>query len=469
MAKKTIAEQVSAFEATRAAKAAKMEEIMEVSGEKGETLDDEQKQEYDRLADEVKSVDEHLGRLRVLEKSNISKAIELPRKIEDLASASSARDPIRITTHRRELEKGVRTVRLLRALYEAQGNYMYAADLAKQNEQWQAESPEVEGALREIIRQKTAVVPGDAATSAWAGTLVQYQYLASDFAEFLYPLTIIGRVPGMRRVPFKVRVPRQTSAATVSWVGEGKAKPLTSLAFDSVTLDYAKIAGIIPLTEELIRLSNPSAELIVRDSLASAIVKFMDSQFIDPTKAADDVSPASITNGLTAIVPSGTNAAAFRSDVNRLLDSFLTNNYQMGGAVWIMTQTNAMRLANMVNTLGQPEFPSVSMQGGSLLGIPIVASQNLPSTTGSPSEGWPIILLLANEVLLADDGAVTIDLSREASLQMETAPDSPPTASTVTVSLWQNNLVAVKAERFINWKLRRSTAVAYIQSAVYSG
>jgi HK97 family phage major capsid protein len=195
----------------------------------------------------------------------------------------------------------------------------------------------------------------------------------------------------------------------------------------------------------------------------------MDSQFIDPTKAADDVSPASITNGLTAIVPSGTNAAAFRSDVNRLLDSFLTNNYQMGGAVWIMTQTNAMRLANMVNTLGQPEFPSVSMQGGSLLGIPIVASQNLPSTTGSPSEGWPIILLLANEVLLADDGAVTIDLSREASLQMETAPDSPPTASTVTVSLWQNNLVAVKAERFINWKLRRSTAVAYIQSAVYSG
>lgn len=469
MARKTIAEQISAFEATRAAKHARMEEIMSAAGDTGETLNAEQQEEYDGLVGEVKSVDDHLSRLKILEKTNIAQAIIVPPKVGSPEQASQARDPIRVTTRKREVEKGVRMVRMLRALYEAGGNHFYAADLCKQNEQWKAETPEVEGALREIIQQKVAVVPGDAATTAWAGVLVQYQYLATDFAEFLYPLTIIGRIPGLRRVPFKVRVPRQTAAAGVGWVGEGKAKPLTSLAFDSITLDYAKIAGIIPLTEELVRLSNPAAETIVRDSLSAAIVKFMDSQFVDPTKAADDVSPASITNGLTAIVPSGTTAAAFRSDVNRLLDSFLANNYQMAGAVWIMTQTNAMRLANLVNTLGQPEFPSVNIDGGSLLGIPIVASNNIPSTTGSPSEGYPMILALAPEILLADDGAVTLDVSREASLQMDTAPDSPPTASTVTVSLWQQNLIAIKAERFINWKLRRSTAVAYIQSAVYSG
>jgi HK97 family phage prohead protease len=469
MAKKTIAEQLSAFEATRHAKAARMEEIMDTAGEKGVTLDAEQKQEYDNIADELKQVDEHIARLKVLEKTNIAKAVALPEKVSNPEDASRAREPIRVSTHRRELEKGVRMVRMLRALYEGNGNLFYARDLARQNEQWKAESPEIEGALSELIQQKVAVVPGDASTTAWAGVLVQYQYLASDFAEFLYPLTVIGRIPGLRRVPFKVRVPRQTAAAGVGWVGEGRAKPLTQLAFDSVTLDYAKIAGIIPLTEELVRLSNPAAETIVRDSLSAAIVKFMDAQFLDPTKAADDVSPASITNGLTAIVPSGTNAAAFRADVNRLLDTFLANNYQMGGAVWIMTQTNAMRLANMVNTLGQAEFPSVNIDGGSLLGIPIVASNNIPSTTGSPSEGYPLIIALAPEILLADDGAVTIDVSREASLQMDTAPDSPPTASTVTVSLWQQNLIAVKAERFINWKLRRSTAVAYIQSAVYTG
>ena len=265
MAKKTITEQVSAFEATRAAKAARMEEIMETSGEKGETLNAEQTQEYDTLVDEVKSVDDHLVRLRVLEKTNIAKAIIIPKKIESPADASRVRDPIRVTTRRREVEKGIGMVRFLKATVAANSNYFYAADLAKQNEQWAAETPEVEGALREMT--KAAVAPGDTANPAWAGTLVQYQYLASEFAELLYPLTVIGRLPGLRRVPFKIRVPRQTQAASVSWVGEGRAKPLTSLAFDSITLDFAKIAGIIPLTEELVRLSNPAAETIVRDSV----------------------------------------------------------------------------------------------------------------------------------------------------------------------------------------------------------
>jgi HK97 family phage major capsid protein len=98
-----------------------------------------------------------------------------------------------------------------------------------------------------------------------------------------------------------VKVPRQTGGASVNWVGQGKVKPLTSLAFDSLTLDPAKIAGIIPMTEELVRLSSPSAELLVRDDLAAAITQFMDSEFIDPTNASTDVSPASITYGLSPL------------------------------------------------------------------------------------------------------------------------------------------------------------------------
>ena len=183
---------VSAFEATRAAKAARMEEIMETSGEKGETLNAEQTQEYDTLVDEVKSVDDHLVRLRVLEKTNIAKAIIIPNKIENPEDASRVRDPIWVTTRRREVEKGIGMVRFLKATVAANSNYFYAADLAKQNEQWAVETPEVEGALREMT--KAAVAPGDTANPAWAGTLVQYQYLASEFAELLYPLTVIGRL-----------------------------------------------------------------------------------------------------------------------------------------------------------------------------------------------------------------------------------------------------------------------------------
>jgi hypothetical protein len=63
---------------------------------------------------------------------------------------------------------------------------------------------------------------------------------------------------------------------------------------------------------------------------------------------------------------------------------------------------------------------------------------------------------------------VTIDASREASLQMDSAPDSPPTASTVPVSMFQQNMVAIRAERYVNWIKARSTAASYIQYAKYS-
>jgi HK97 family phage prohead protease len=45
--KKTIAEQISAFEATRQAKSGRMDELMDAAAEKGETLDQAQQDEYD--------------------------------------------------------------------------------------------------------------------------------------------------------------------------------------------------------------------------------------------------------------------------------------------------------------------------------------------------------------------------------------------------------------------------------------
>jgi hypothetical protein len=91
----------------------------------------------------------------------------------------------------------------------------------------------------------------------------------------------------------------------------------------------------------------------------------------------------------------------------------------------------------------------------------------VPATGGSPTDGYPIILASAGDILLADDGQVVIDASREASLQMESAPDSPATASTIFVSMFQQNMIAIRAERYINWAKRRSGAVQYISSAKY--
>ncbi len=470
MGKKTLAEQIAGFENTRAAKVARMQDIMDGAAEKGETLDKEVSDEYDGIGQELKSIDDHLTRLKVLETTNRSQAVvvegtspETADRSRGVVSGGNTSFP-RVTMMAPKVEKAIGFTRYVIALTRAKGNIMAAAEIAKNNEQWMHETPLVAEVL------KAAVAAGTTTDATWAGPLVNYQILVSEFAEFLRGQTIIGRIPGLRRVPFKVRVPRATGGSSVNWVGEGKVKPLSALAFDSITLDYAKIAGIVPLTDELVRASSPSAEQLVRDDLAAAVIAFMDSQFVDPSKAANDVSPASITNGVTAITPSGTTAIALRSDVRRLMSVFLANNLSLNSAVWIMTQQNALGISLLTNSLGQAEFPGISgTTGGTFVGLPVVASENIPSTTGSPTEGWPLILAKADEILLADDGQVTIDASREASLQMDTTPDSPATGTTTLVSLWQHNMMAIKAERYINWVKRRSTAVQYIAGAVYSG
>lgn len=457
---KTIGEQIASFEATLLAKHVRMAEIMDTAAEKGETLDTEQSEEYDTLETETKAVDEHLVRLRRHEVTNKAAAVPVTGVV-DPATASRARTSVAATIRAPNLPAGTGFTRYVLALARAKGNTMQAVEIARSNEQWRAETPDVEMVLR------AAVAAGTTTDTTWAGPLVQYQNLSQEFVEYLRPLTIIGRIKGLRNVPFKVKIPRQTGASTVNWVGEGKVKPLSALAFDSITLDFAKIAGIVPLTEELVRYSSPSAEMLVRDDLAAAIVQFMDNEFVDPTNASTDVSPASITYGAATVVATGTTAAALRLDIKTLLTTFLDSNLSVTDGTWIMTQQTALGISLMTNSLGQPEFPGISMNGGTFVGLPVVTSENVPATGGSPTDGFPIIMVKASDVLLADDGQVTIDASREASLQMDSAPDSPATASTTLVSLWQHNMMAIKAERYINWKLRRSEAVAYISSAKY--
>jgi HK97 family phage major capsid protein len=322
----------------------------------------------------------------------------------------------------------------------------------------------------ELVTQlRAAQNPGTTTDSTWAGPLVVYQNMQNALIELLFAQSIIGRISGLLRVPFKVKVPRQTGGATVNWVGEGKVKPVSQLAFDTVTMEHHKIAGIVPLTEELWRLSNPAAEGLIRNNLVNEITEKMDRDFIDPTKAEESgVSPASITNGVSAVTATGTTAAALRTDVKTLFSTIASNNLSTSTGHWIMTEQQAIAISMMVNTLGNPEFPGVTPRGGSFYGFPVVASENIPATGGSPTDGYPLIFAIANQIMLADDGTVSIDVSREASLQMDSAPDSPATASTVLVSLWQHNMVAVKGERWITWKKARDNAVGYIQNAKYA-
>lgn len=465
--KKSLTDQIKDFEATKAAKVDERKALMETAGETGVTLDGDQAAKYDELSADIKSIDQHLGRLKALEEENRNTAA--PVKGNEPAAAAVSREPVARISVTPNTEPGIgfaRAVLCKAAAFSSmqRGEFKSALDYAK--ERW----PDDTRVQREL-QTKTAVAAGTTTDSTWALPLAaDAQTLASEFLAYLRPATIVGKfgttqngvsIPSLRRVPFNVRIQAQSVAGSASWVGQGKPKPVTKFGYTSVTLGFTKIAAITVITDELARFSNPSAEALVRDQLREVVVARMDSDFINPAiSETSNVRPASVTNGLTALTSAGTSAANVITDLQNLIEPFILAKVPIGDIVLIMPETLALVLSLMQNSLGQREFDGMTVAGGSLRGFPVITTQY---AADEDSRGNMVIAVNARDVALADDGQVTVDASREASLQMDDSPTNDASTGTgqSLVSMWQTNSIALRAERVICWKKLRDSAVVY--------
>lgn len=448
--KMNIVQLLKEYEEKRKSIAAGLNEIMEKSSNEGRTLNEKESAEYDALGLQLGAVDAHIKRLEGLRDAQRTTPIEV--KTTPVASSVPA-----IARNTQKLEPGIEFARFAMCLGAAKGDLSTAYAIAKNR---YGHNPRVVSVL------KAAVAAGTTTDPTWASPLVEYAEFTGDFLEFLRPQTIIGQfgvngIPDLMRIPFNVHIKGQTSGGAGYWVGEGKAKPLTSFGFNDAYHGWAKVANIAVLTQELMRFSNPSAEMLVRNALAAALIERMDTDFIDPNKAAvANESPASITNGLTPIVSSGNDAEAIRADLAAAMATMIAARIPLRNLVIIMSSNTAMQLTLMRNTLGQREFPDLTLTGGVLEAVPVIVSDYAEGD----STGDYVVLAVASEIYLSDDGTVTIDASREASLEMADDPshDSDTPTAVQLVSMFQTDSVALRAERFINWSKRRAAAVSLI-------
>jgi HK97 family phage major capsid protein/HK97 family phage prohead protease len=463
---KTIAQQMAELQTKRTDAATKAAEIMQPAVDEGRTLDATQQKAYDEQMTIVRDCDGHVARLEEFEALNAKAA----RPVDKTPQGRS-----QIVFGKSETEKlpqGIPFARYLMCLVQAKGNPVAAIEVAKHR------YPGMDDLHRFM---KAAVMGGTVADSTWAGNLVDAQTFLGDFIDFLRPLTVVGKfgtngIPSLRRIPFNVNIKGQTSGGQGYWVGEAQAKPLTAYDFSNTNLTWAKVAAIAVISEELARFSNPSAEMLVRDALAASLVARIDQDFLDPDIApVANVHPGAITNGIVALAPSGTNLAAVITDLQTIFAAFIAANNIPTNGVWIMTNTTALALSLMTGAGGDPAFPNITMTGGTLKGLPVIASQ-YALMPGSPADNL-LILCNASDIYLADDGQVSIDVSREASLEMDDAPTGAsaqpvgsPTAPTAAslVSMWQTDSIAIKAERYINWQRRRASAVSFLKDVKYA-
>jgi HK97 family phage prohead protease len=458
---KTIAEQIAAFEAKRAANVAKMQAVMQKSIDEGRSTEEAEQEEFDGLEREVAAIDKDLDRLRKVEKAMASTARPVV-EVRSVADGSATRGGNVVVRAQPKLEPGVAFARLAKVKAVARLDGEPALKIA---ERMYGPDSDVVGVIK-----ANEVVTGSNISGNWAAKLTGAETSAfADFAAYLRPATILGKfgagaIPALRHVPFREPLISQTGGGAAYWVGEGKPTPLTAFDFNRTTLEPLKIGNIAVLTEENVRSSNPSSELIVRDALRDAIVAGQDVAFVDPANnGTTNVKPASITNGAATIASTGTDADAIRVDVRAVFHKFIEANNAPSAGVWLMSSKTALALSLMTNALGQKEFPGLSMTGGTFEGLPAIISDHIGSI---------VILVNASDIYVGDDGEVSVDMSREASLEMKSATltqDSTAGTGASLVSLWQGDLVGLKAQRTINWKKRRASAVAYLTGVQWGG
>lgn len=444
----------------RETKALRMKELIELFKADGHETTDEESDEFDTLDTEIKSLDTEIRVARFTATQAAS-----AKSVDGSSSDSASRSRSGLGFVRKEDPedkfKGQSYTRFLIAKAAAyasmkEGNYVSPAQIAEQR--WGKTHPKL------VALIKAAVAGGGTGSGEWGAELAQSDTrFAGDFIEFLYSMTVFDKLP-LRPIPARVHVKGQDGAATGYWVGESKAIPVSKADFSDVELTPLKVGAIAVCSKELVADSDPSAELWIRDSIGQASAQRVDTTFLSANAASAGVSPAGLLQGLSALVPSGADAAAVRADYQALVLPFITAK-NASGLVSVMSPQLALSIAMMVNALGQTEFPDIMENGGTLFKRPVYTGDNVTSgdwLVMKPSDIWKI-----------GDGGVQVSMSDTAMIEQNDAPqgagDTPTAASATLMSLWQTEQVGFKVVRRINYAKRRTGAVTLLSNAEYGG
>lgn len=441
----TLQEHIDAVKATIKDRKKKMSDIMTKSAGAGGTPEGEDETTIQGLETEIKNLESNLARLEMLKSSQAEWGDTTTPVGGDTAQKGldSTQGKPPVVTTESNLPKGIGFALMVKSLaLAAHSKGAVSAETILKS--WQA--PEN---VMKALTQKALI--GSTTDPAFGAPLVELQNLTGEFIELLRGKTAVDKLATrMRQVPFNIKVPAQAGASTVGWVGEGKRKPTTNPTYESITLTKSKIAGIVLLSDELIRFSNPKADQLVLDDLLKSTSKFIDGQFFDPAKEESVDSPASVLNGVVAVVSSGVDGAAVEADLLKVIKQVLDAGLTLEGASWVMSETRAAQLSVLRDVLGKKYFEGMNINGSKeLLTLAVEISAACVDK---------IVLVLPSQILLADDNSMDFAISSEATINMGT--DAAPS----WVNLYENNLMAIRAERFIRWKAR-GVAAGYVKFA----
>jgi len=261
-----------------------------------------------------------------------------------------------------------------------------------------------------------------------------------------------------RQIPLGIKgqeIPVTTTKPVAGWVAEGGTKPATQGAMSLKTMTPKKLAAIAVVSAEVVR-ANPGGYVdSLRPDLAEAFAIAFDSAALHGTSTPFATFIDQTTQTDIEIGTAAASAGSVHADINSGLKALVDDGKRLTGFAFDAVAEPLFNAA--VDTTGRPLFidsPLVetaeTVRAGRVLGRPAYMGEGIASGTIVGYGGdW-------GQTAWGTVGGISYDVSTEATVTINGA----------LVSLWEKNLLAVRAEAEYGWLVNDVDAfVTYINAA----
>ncbi|MCC5869604.1 MAG: phage major capsid protein [Gammaproteobacteria bacterium] len=290
---------------------------------------------------------------------------------------------------------------------------------------------------------RAAVAAGTTTDPAWAKPLVDHERVAQAFIESLRSVGVFdSSLPGMVQVPIESSLAITTLGAVGASQAQATWRPISRLQLAGAKLQVRHASAAVVLSSELLRTGGDPAIALLEAELRGAAASIVDKVFID--ELSDSVAGQ--------VMSSGSTPSQISADLGALLVALALGS--RSEPRFVVSAGTAAILATMTGTEGCPVFPDMTPQGGRIAGVPVLVSDEIDDSS---------ILAFDAQQLAGASDTITLDATNAADLRIS----DPGDAASLT-SLWQNNMAALRAQRFFGFERLRPTASALLSGGAWA-
>jgi len=350
------------------------------------------------MPDKLTTVEEIRGFIGDVVKEVVGETVDEMRKENQEAVAKLRAEMAAEKVAADAQEKGIKAARFLRAFAAGKGNRDKAVEFAR--------------GLNDMVTVKAME-----ATDATAGGVWVPEELSSEVIELLRPASAVRRMgPRSIQMPTgSMSITKLTGGATAGYIGESQVISKTEQSTGKISLNWKKLACVLPISNDLLKFETFSGEEMIRDDAVAGLAQRADLAFLsDPGTEHTPKGLYYLTPTANKLTANATvNLANVTYDVATMILTMRNANARMLKCGFMWAPTTEMYLMFARDSNGNYVWKD-EMVAGTFCGFPFTATTQIPWTLGGGTESLVYFVDFA-DVLIGEASTLEVEASDSAS------------------------------------------------------